>query len=284
MAARGPGCPTAGRAHLGVAADAARRVSAGLGAHAQRAGPVEVQAAGAGLQESRQGLVDRVLLRWPGRQRSQPEKETTSGGLGNHVSGLHGWQALWERPCQGRGAERSPQPLPRLRVPHSPGPEPRCCARARCRRPGPPGKRRRAGRRRRRGGRARVRRPQRRGRVPRRGSATGAGRATRSGPGRGRVPGRLRRPASLSSAGTSPLPRPRPQGTPRPHTCPLSRPLIGARPIQVPPLDSKPPSCPRPLDTPSIPKPLPHRPRPQPGPARPSHLRCSLGRSWCPRR
>lgn len=89
--ARCPGCSAAGRAHLRVAAEAARRVSAGLGAHTQRARSVEVQAAGAGLQESHQVLVDRVLLRWPGRQRSQPEKETISGPLRKHVSILQGW-------------------------------------------------------------------------------------------------------------------------------------------------------------------------------------------------
>lgn len=89
--ARCPGCPAAGRAHLGVAADAARRVSAGLGVHAQGAGPVEVQAAGAGLQESQQVLVNRVFLRWPGRQQSQPEKGTIWGPLRNHVCRLQGW-------------------------------------------------------------------------------------------------------------------------------------------------------------------------------------------------
>lgn len=105
--ARCPGCSAAGRAHLRVAAEAARRVSAGLGVHAQRAGPVEVQAAGAGLQEGHQVLVDRVLLRWPGRQRSQPEKGTISGPLRNHVSILQGWQALWggALPGQRLGAE-----------------------------------------------------------------------------------------------------------------------------------------------------------------------------------
>lgn len=58
--------PEQGRADprllLRGAADAARRVGAGLGVQAQRAGPVEVQAAGAGLQEGRQVLAARVLL------------------------------------------------------------------------------------------------------------------------------------------------------------------------------------------------------------------------------
>lgn len=48
--------------HLGVAADAARRVGAGLGAHSQRARPVEAQAALAGRQESGQVLVARERL------------------------------------------------------------------------------------------------------------------------------------------------------------------------------------------------------------------------------
>lgn len=64
---RGPGlpsrCPRSRLAHLGVAADAARRVGAGLGAHSQRARPVEAQAALAGRQESGQVLVARERLR-----------------------------------------------------------------------------------------------------------------------------------------------------------------------------------------------------------------------------
>lgn len=60
-----PGPPTPSRhpAHLGGAADAARRVGAGLGAHAQRARPVEAQAALAGRQEGGQVLVARERLR-----------------------------------------------------------------------------------------------------------------------------------------------------------------------------------------------------------------------------
>lgn len=50
------------RQRLGVAADAARRVGAGLGAHSQRARPVEAQAALAGRQESGQVLVARERL------------------------------------------------------------------------------------------------------------------------------------------------------------------------------------------------------------------------------
>lgn len=101
------GCPNAGRAHLGVAADATRRVNAGLGVHAQRARAVEVQAAGAGLQESSQVLVERVLLRWPGRQRSQPEEETTLEVLRTQESRAQGWQELQRGalPGQRRRAE-----------------------------------------------------------------------------------------------------------------------------------------------------------------------------------
>ena len=58
--------PAAGRPHLGVAADAARRVRAGLGVHAQSARPVEAQAARAGRQESRQVLVARERLQVAG--------------------------------------------------------------------------------------------------------------------------------------------------------------------------------------------------------------------------
>lgn len=76
-AARGPRAPgasgpeawapdarsAAARTHFGVAADAARRVGADLGAQAQRPPPVEAQAAGAGRQESGQVLVARERLR-----------------------------------------------------------------------------------------------------------------------------------------------------------------------------------------------------------------------------
>lgn len=54
------------RAHLGGAAHAARRVGAGLGAQAQRAWPVEVQAARSRRQESGQVLVARERLRKAG--------------------------------------------------------------------------------------------------------------------------------------------------------------------------------------------------------------------------
>lgn len=57
-----PGSPARGP-HLRVAADAARRGGAGLGAHAQRARPVKAQAAGAGRQKDGQVLVSRELLR-----------------------------------------------------------------------------------------------------------------------------------------------------------------------------------------------------------------------------
>lgn len=55
-------CPPPRLTHLVIAADAARLVSAGLGAHPQHARPVEAQAPLMGRQESRQVLVARERL------------------------------------------------------------------------------------------------------------------------------------------------------------------------------------------------------------------------------
>lgn len=230
-----------GRPHLGVAADAARRGGAGLGAHAQRARPVKAQAAGAGRQEASQVLVARELLRGQVTAESQAE-EATAAERSGRVS----------RP-RGRGRlGRGPSPAPHG---PSPGPEPRRCPHAGRGRPGrgPPGRRSPAGRPRHRGGRARARRPVRRGRASRPPSATGAGRATRSGRGRGSARGRLhqgtrvpkvRRGRALR-ADPAPV-RPRPPGGP-----------IGQRPLPGPAPDT-PQRGPAPnWDDPSGQRPLP---------------------------
>lgn len=203
VAARTPRRSATGRAHLGVAADAARRVCTSLRLHAQRAGPVEAQAASAGRQESSQVLIACELLRWPGHQQSQPEDATTSERSQPTCPEDRSGRRPREGPCQGPEPRR-PEPLPLPRAPRSPGPEPRRCALAGCGRPGrgPPGKSGRGGRRRRRGGRARVRRPLRRGRASSPWSATSVGRATRSGRGRGRTQGHL-------AGRWAPIPEPR---------------------------------------------------------------------------
>lgn len=241
-----------GRPHLGVAADAARRGGAGLGAHAQRARPVKAQAAGAGRQKASQVLVARELLR--GRVTAEPQaEEATAAERSGRVS----------RP-RGRGRlGRSPSPAPHG---PSPGPEPRRCPHAGRGRPGrgPPGRRSPAGRPRHRGGRARARRPARRGRAPRPPSATGAGRATRSGRGRGSARGRLHegtrvpkvRGGHALRADPAPV-RPRPPGRPSDHAL-CSGPA---------------PDTPQPGPAPNWDDPSGQRPLPGPAP----RCRCSRG-------
>lgn len=255
-----------GRPHLGVAADAARRGGAGLGAHAQRARPVKAQAAGAGRQKASQVLVARELLR--GRVTAEPQaEEATAAERSGRVS----------RP-RGRGRlGRSPSPAPHG---PSPGPEPRRCPHAGRGRPGrgPPGRRSPAGRPRHRGGRARARRPARRGRAPRPPSATGAGRATRSGRGRGSARGRLHegtrvpkvRGGHALRADPAPV-RPRPhrdahRTTPSAQAPPRTRPNQAPHPIGTTPRDNA--LCPAP--PPDAAAAGPHRGR-SPGPR------------WCPR-
>lgn len=248
-----PRPPAAGRAHLGVAADAARRVGAGLGAHAQRARPVEAQAAGAGRQECGQVLVARERLRVARPQRGQPEEKTTS-----EFSRLAG-----EGSAPGRGTARAKagdetRAPSRPCAPGSPGPAPRRCGRARSGRRGrgPHGRRRRTGRRRRRDGRARARSPRRRARAPRARSARRSGRATRSGQGRGRARGRLDGHVSRELRPETPLTRPRPQGTPStqaPHRdAPPSGPIPEARaPTRAGPVPTTPINLAPLRDTPS---------------------------------
>lgn len=262
-----PTSPAVGPAHLGVAADAARRVSAGLGAHAQRARTVKAQAAGAGRQESRQVLVAREILRWPKRRQSQPEEGTISEC--SEPTGPHyGGGRRSAGPCRGQARGRDRR-VPRPRAPHLPGSGPRRCERARCGRPvrAPHGRRSRAGRRRRRGGRARARRPRRRGWEPRPRSATSAGRA-RSGRGRGRRQRPLCARASRSSAqalaGTCP-PRPAPRLALQPGRAPTGPAPATPRPQAWPP-------PPRHAHLGPAPGTLPARTRARPGP-----LTCAAG-------
>lgn len=169
--------------HLGVAADAARRVGAGLGAHSQRARPVEAQAALAGRQESGQVLVARERLQVvasPAARRARTESECA------------GPRAQLQD-ATGTRTEHGTQPSRAC----SPDPRPRRCGRA----PGwglgqaPRGKTRRAGRGRRRRCRARARRPRKRCQTPGFRSSIGAGQARRSGRDCGRASGRLCRRA-----------------------------------------------------------------------------------------
>lgn len=76
-------------AHLRVAADAARRVGAGLGTHSQRARPVEAQAALVGRQESGQVLVARERLRVVASAEDRCVWEGAAAG--HHGDARRGW-------------------------------------------------------------------------------------------------------------------------------------------------------------------------------------------------
>lgn len=97
---RYPSHPNAGPPHLGVAADAARRVRAGLGVHAQRARPVEAQAACAGRQEGSQVLVARERLRWPGTTGARPR--TRQHLNARNPQGQQGGRCSGERHCRAK--------------------------------------------------------------------------------------------------------------------------------------------------------------------------------------